>query len=262
MDAIDRAKSTMLSQVAEILSNARIRESFASFFVANASALYSYANMRPEIRRELDSVLKLKSTDPVAVYRGLLIQVHGAFELFVKNLSDSILNSYSSKVTKYSELDVKIRNAHAVKSAEVLAQLNEGKVNGSPYDFLTLQKNLGFCFADLTGFILNTDVFTLTMGNCTPDRLEKLFKALGLAEPFDDNTGKNHHVKKWANGAGARDAAKQAKQRLEEELRKRNDIAHGKIASSVSYHDVEQSCSFFLALTEAFLEKARAAIAK
>lgn len=255
MDAIGRAKSTIQSQIEEILNNAQIRQSFSSFFVANASELYAHQSLRKDIRAELTRVLLLKKTDPSAIYRGLLLQLNSAFELFVKRLVGAVLLHHRSKVQKYSDLSVAIRNTHAVKSAEILRKLYDGKINGVNYDFDHLQKSLGTCFSDKEEFDLTPDVFTLLMGNCTPERLEKLFSVIGISKPFDENTGKNQAIKKWAKGIGPKQAANEARRELESQLSKRNEIAHGPNTMSVSPTDIEQAGAFYLALADAFIDK-------
>ncbi len=260
MDAIERARSTAQSQIDEILTNAQIRQCFTNFFVANALEIYAYDNMRTEVKTELIKILKYKASDPAATYRGLLLQLNGTFELFVRHLVSAVLQDHSSKVKKYSELSDTVKNAHAVCSGAILAKMHDGTINGVKYNFDSLQRNLGECFQDVRGFHLNTDAFTLLIGNCTPARLEKLFQTVGLSPPFDDATGKNKAVRKWANGARAREAASGAAKELGLQLGKRNEIAHGSNALTVLPADVENAAVFYSALADAFVEKARAAI--
>jgi hypothetical protein len=120
---------------------------------------------------------------------------------------------------------------------------------------------MGACFTDAEIFDLNGEVFTILMGNCTVERLEKLFPIIGLTPPFSDDTGRNAAIRKWAKGAGARAAANQAGAELDRQIDVRDALAHGDITRGVQASDVEDAANFFEALIGAFSEKARAVIA-
>jgi hypothetical protein len=257
MDAIDRAQTNAVSLIGEALTNQQVRQSFTSFFVANAGELYAFERLRPEIKSDLNRILKLKGADPSIIYRGLLIQISGAFEIFIKQLTSAVLAFRRSKVERYNQLDEKLREAHVFHSSVVLSKIQEKQINGIKYDFLGLMKSLGSCFSDIKDFELNSEVFTLLMGNCTPKRLKGLFEIIGLSDPFDDEMGRNSAVQRWAKGIGSRSACKKAEKELEEQIAKRNAIAHGDGTISVSSSDVEGAGEFFLALIDALVEKAR-----
>jgi hypothetical protein len=260
MDALERAASTSRAYVSEIRANVTIRQTFNNFFVSNASELYAHATLRREIRDQLTRVLKLNTIDSTTVYRGLLLQLNGVFELFIRQLVAAVLEKKAADVTVYSELDKALRDQHAIKSGAVLAQLADGEIQGVPYNFDRLQLHLGECFSDASPFHLNTDVLTLQMGNCTPKRLDHLFKVLGMAAAFDDETGADKGMRAWAGGGGARQTANAAREALENHIRIRNDLAHGSITRAVVATDVESAANFFQALIGALEAKARTII--
>src|SRR5690606_1568036 len=103
----------------------------------------------------------------------------------------------------------------------------DGAINGAKYDFDSLQKNLGTCFTDSSPLQLNVGIFTVFIGNCTPERLERLFEEIGLSPPFSDSLGRNALVKKWSGNKGANEAAKSVRKELEIQLERRNEIVHG-----------------------------------
>ena len=141
-----------------------------------------------------------------------------------------------------------------------MAKIYDGSINGISYDFVNLQKNLGLCFVDDKNYKLSGDIFTLFLGNCTPDRLEKLFKTIGLKPLFDDETGRNQLIRKWAQNAGVREARNRAEEGLSEEIKRRNQIAHGTANLQVLASDVVQAAEFFEALASAVEAKARGAV--
>lgn len=260
MDAIDRAMAIFRTGVGEIADNAHVRHAFQTLFVADAQQLYAHGTMQQETRRKLDAALRLKSADPVTTYRGLFLQLHGAFELYIKQLVSAVLQHKSSAVDRYNDLDEAFRNAHAVHAAVVLAKIPEGGINGISYDFEKLKGGMAACFSNKDKFELNPEVFTLLLGNCTPKRLEKLFATIGMAHPFDDETGRNAAVKKWALGASPREAKKKALENLDQQLKRRNAIAHGDGTQTIVHADIDDLSAYLLAIAEAFEAKARAAL--
>ncbi|MGN6363663.1 HEPN domain-containing protein [Asticcacaulis taihuensis] len=260
MDALDRAKSTAFSGISEIEDNLKIRKSFSNFFVSRAGEIFNYADMDKDLNKELAAILRLNETDPSPAYRGFIIQLNGIFELFVKQLISATLEHKKGQAARYSLLQDNLRNAHAMHSGAILSKIRDGSINGLRYDFDRLQKNLGTCFSDNENYTLNYDVFTLTIGNMTEDRIKKVFQSVGLTEPFDDELGKNPAIKAWGKARGARESINLAKGELARQIEWRNEIAHGLGTSSINPTDVETTIEFFRALIIAFTDKARTVI--
>lgn len=260
MDALERAHSTFAARVDEIVQNARIRQAFDGLFVRRRQLVFSQ-QIDKQLRVELDGALLLGKSDASVLYRGLLVQLNGAFEAYITQLSVAVVNGHKGKTTRYSELPEHLRQAYVVNSANVLAKISEGVVHGVAYDFAALQKSLGTCFSDIAPYSVDAEVFTLFMGNCTPERLEKLFKVVGISPAFDDELGKNPHVKRWAQNAGAREASKRARQKLSDEIKRRNQIAHRGADLAILPAEIIEIADFFKALGAAFENKAREAIA-
>jgi hypothetical protein len=257
MDGFDRAHSAFKARLAEVAANAAIRENYRNLFIRRTD-LYSYNSMPAELKTELDRAMALKNTEASTLYRGLILEANAAFELFVRQIIEAAALEVAKKVDRYSELDKKIRDGHALNSAAVLSKLHDGEVNGNKYDFDNLQSNLGLCFSDSVKFALNTDVFAIFIGTYSPDKIKKVFEVFGIGPPFDDATGRNAAIKKWAKGAGTREARKLAQEFLENQIKTRNLIAHGSHSLAVLASEVTDSVDFFTALADAFVEKARA----
>ena len=45
--------------------------------------------------------------------------------------------------------------------------------------------------------LLHPEIYTIWMGNCSPDRLKKLFGSLSLPEPFSGRFGQNAQLKAY-----------------------------------------------------------------
>lgn len=163
-----------------------------------------------------------------------------------------------ARTTRYSELSEALRNAHTVGSARLLAKLHDRNINGVPFDFDSLQRNMAACFADDPKYRLGAEAFTALLGVCTPDRVDSLFEALRLGKAFDDTLGRDSKIKSWAKNAGAREALKLARDSLEDLVRLRNQIAHGSADTDILDSQVEEAAEFLSALGAALIAKARA----
>jgi len=263
MDAFERLLATSQASIDEVLDNLRIREEFTSLFIARSRELYAYSEHKnyPGLTDQLQRAMSRRGASPDAAFRGLYVEINGTFERGIKSISEAVVASIQSRYRRYSEIDEAFRNRHSVHSAKVLAKLNDGEINGLKYDFSQLQRNLGLCFTDHSPISLNSDIFTVFIGNCTPNRLEDLFETIGVPPPFDDELGKHAAVKRWSGNKGAREAAKSAREALERQLELRNNIVHGPIGGQrIEASDIERASELTSALLSAFAEKARTAV--
>jgi hypothetical protein len=256
MTPFDRARSGAHAAIEEVVANMRVRQSFATFILGQAGDLFNYAADKPHVKEELRELMKLKSADPSVVYRGLLIQLNGAFESFVKSLVSSRVTEIATSATCFDDLEEDLRLSYAAHAGRTLSKVHDGTVNGVSYDFSALQKNLGGCFSGVTPFALNGEVFTLQMGNCTPDRLEKVFAQVRLPDPFGDPVGRHKAIQAWCREGKARRAATLARDELELQIETRNNIVHGLASKEVVPNDIERAAVFFAALIDAFTDAA------
>ena len=256
MDPFDRADSVYSSRISEILGNLRVREAH-SFFVRYQGELFKRDGMRGDLKADLGRALNLKDASESVLYRGLMLQLYGAFERLVSDLAEAVLAIVQSKTTKYSDLDEGLRNSHTVGSARLLTKLHDKTINGVPFDFISLQTNMAACFTNASQYRLSADAFTALLGVCTPDRVDWVFETLQLGKAFDDALGRDPGIKSWARKAGAREAFTLARNQLNETVRLRNQIAHGTADPQVLDTDVKDTASFLLALGRALLAKAR-----
>ena len=144
----------------------------------------------------------------------------------------------------------------------MLARIRDSDYKGAEISFPAVMKNIGSCLDGSSEFLLNVDAFTLYIGNCTPDRLEKHFRDLALSEPFSDALGRQPVLKSWAQGAGGRETLNRAKEKLSGYIKDRNAIVHGNgNARAVVLADVEEVAAFFSALTSALCGMAKQSLA-
>lgn len=119
---------------------------------------------------------------------------------------------------------------------------------GAPYNFDYLLENLGKGLSGQKGYKLNPEIYTKLMGNCTAERLEKLFSALMLPEPFAETLGQNADLKAYFRDKIKGRVAVNARDRLDKALRLRNEIVHGDLTRAVDLTELHDTLAFFRAL--------------
>ena len=254
MSSVQNALKIAHMQIEEAEATVRISNAYRTIIVSHAQSLYEIFDDTGH-QEILERALADKSTDTSMLFRGLIVQMIGVFENFIRSLCEAIVKKKSIDAGAYSVLDEKIRNEYVCHSARILTHLKEGGINGRKYDFLTLQVNVANCILDTKDFNVQSDVFTLLMGNCTPSRLVGLFQSLSLPDPFNDSLGEHPGLQKYAKSKSKRKVAKFAKSTLDKYMTLRNDIAHGKLTISVSKAEFEDCTMFFKTLTEALSQK-------
>lgn len=261
MDTLQLARSGAEAGLIEVQDNLKILTAFKSLFVARSADLFSWQGMDGALAAELNRTLKLSAVDLGVSYAGLFVQVHSIFERYVTNYTRGVVDRLAKGATKYSDLSASFRMHHSMNSGRVLGFLADGNVNGIKFDFGGLMSNLAVCFADKDPPVLSPNVLTVSMGNCTPERLAKLFKTLGLPEPFDDQLGAHPAVKSLPGyKGGARALAKQAKDDLKASLELRNRVVHAADAApQINASDVQGATDLVLALISAFETQATTA---
>ncbi|MGB6213592.1 MAE_28990/MAE_18760 family HEPN-like nuclease [Pseudomonas mandelii] len=261
MEALDRALSTATLQIEEAQATARIWQTYSDILVSKSGFLYPVFTNEPE-KTLYHNAMADKSTDASALYRGLLIQLNGIFEGYIRLLAGAVLDFKRTKVVSYADLEDTLRIEHVVSSAKILSHLKSGSVNGIRHDFETTKTNLGKCLTDAKDFKLNKEAFTLLMGNCTPGRLESLFESLGLPEPFQDKLAESKPLQRWADDKHKRRLASHVKEHLTFQIDTRNDIVHGNITKALTHQDFQNASSYFLALIQALNELVKDGLAE
>ena len=255
MSSVQRAVKIAHVQIEEAEATVRIRYAYKDFVVLNAQSLYSIFRDEKECREKLSKALKDKDTDTSILFRGLIVQLIGIFENFIRLLCEAVVKKKSTDAGTYSALDETIRNEHLCHSAKILTHLKKGHVNGIKYDFSRLQVSLANCILDTSNFNVQPDVFTLLMGNCRSSRLVDLFRSLSLPDPFDASLGGHSELRKCTNEQSKKRVAEFAKLTLDKHIDLRNDIAHGNLTRSVSKAEFDECVKFFKALIKALSQK-------
>lgn len=257
MAQLDRAKDRAFSYIAELRETAAIRQFFSEIIIGRNGELMATFHYDAEVRGRLREAAKLKATTTAALYRGLFLQANAIFEAYIRDLSSIVAEKKASMVKKYSDLPEKFRSQHIYLSSRILQEEKKGTLAGQKFDFTLLIGALGQCFSNSHPFSIMPEVFTLTMGNATPDRIEQLFETMGLPEPFNPGVGQSAAVKSVLKEKRQKIAGELARKKLNELIGVRNNLAHGDLSSSVEKSDLDETIDFFEAMIEALGEIAR-----
>lgn len=248
MPSIDDAKAVADSYLDEIEATIEIRQSYTTVIVGMAGPLMGALSGDRTARDALQKALRHKSVDPSAFYKPLIVQVNGVFESYIRLLTQAVVETRFETASVYSDLDRDFRYDHIAHAARVLTHLKSGSIMGSAYNFDGLIVNLGKSLSGQKGFKLNPEIYTKLMGNCTADRLEKLFSAVRLPEPFSDRIGLNALMKAYFADRAKGRVAERAREELDRQLNLRNDIVHGDLTRTIDLSELRGTLAFFRAL--------------
>jgi len=248
MSKLDAEKLLANSYLEEIDATIEIRRSYNNIVVARAGILMSTLSDDKTARQNMQQALKYKTVDPNILYKSLLVQINGVFENYIRNLVQIILEERFETVENYCNLEKNFRTNYITYAARVLTYFKTGAVMGVSYNFDNLLTNLGKSLSGQKGYKLNPEVYTKLMGNCTADRVENLFDALTLPEPFSDALGKNAQIKEHFKDSAKGRLAMRAKEKIDVQIALRNNIVHGDLTLVVDLTKVRDTLSYFRAL--------------
>jgi hypothetical protein len=248
MSKLDAAKSLADAYLDEIEATIEIRQSYTNIVVGMAGYLMGALGQDTAAKSTVQKALKHKAADPNALYKSLIVQVNGVFENYIRSVTKAIVEERYEAVELYENLEKGFRNDHIAHAARVLTYVKTGSVMGVAYNFDDLLANLGKGLSGQKGYKLNSEIYTKLMGNCTAERVEKLFSALALPEPFSDTLGQNAQLKVYFADRAKGRVAERAREKLDDQLNLRNDIVHGDLTRTVDLTGLQDTLGYFRAL--------------
>jgi hypothetical protein len=247
MPKLDDAKSLADLYFDEIDATIEIRQSYTKIVVGMAGSLIGSPTLDDGAKGIIKQALKHKAADTSALYKPLIVQVNGVFEHYIRSLTKAIVEDRFETLERYTDLDRDFRKDYITYAARVLTHLKTGSVMGAAYNFDDLLENLGKGLSGQKGYKLNPEIYTKLMGNCTAERLKKLFSALNLGDPFSDKLGENAQLRKYFADQTKRRVANRALEKLNEQINLRNDIVHGDLTRTIALEELIDALGFFRA---------------
>ena len=250
MVRIQRAFRTAQIQMEEAAATARIRSAYSDIIVSNSSELFSAFKDQKQ-KQLLEEVLRDKDTDTSMLYRGLVVQISGIFENFVKAIIDAVIVEKVSRASKFSCLEEKLKREYFHRAATILTHEKEGHFHGRKFDFEKLRRSMGGCALDIGNFRVDSRVFTVAITNVTSIRLANSFEQVGVNDPLSDSIGEHQGLKQLSGETSSRKVAKFVRDTLDEQVAVRNEFAHGNITRSVAANEFQFCSNFFTELMDA-----------
>lgn len=254
MSKLDDLKSLTDQYFDEIDATLHVRHSYNSVIVGLSADIFGAVSENRTAKEALSLALKYKSTDPSVLYRSLFVQIHSIFEHYIQNLTAIVIHDQFGSLEKFGDVSDDFRKEYFFHAAKLLTYIKSGNVKGVAYNFDALISNFGEVISNQVKYKLNPEVFTKLMGNCTPDRLESLFKSLMLPEPFSDRLGSNLAVKKYFADSAKGRVSSRCRERLSKEIDLRNEIIHGGLTRAISLGELNDGLSYFRALVAGLTE--------
>lgn len=251
MASIDDAVGLSELYYQELLSTAEIRQAFQDIVVSQSQYIFQAIKHDKELTGRYKTALRLKTVDKSALLKGLLIQAVAIYEDFIREMVSCIVSKLTSNATKYDDLSLKIKNGFITSTGRVLAFYGSGTVNGVKYDFNNLTDSLVSCLSSREGYYIDPRVFTILLGNCTSSRLTSLLNLLGVSDDIFEDIKSDNGLMKVFNETRKSQVVELSKNKLDDLINVRNDIAHGDLTRSISGDELEDAISFLKALIRA-----------
>lgn len=114
-------------------------------------------------------------------YKASIISLYGLLEKYVEIWIKEYLDSLSTVVPEYNQINKKIRDNHFELSLKLINTITSRE--SAKYEHLTKEtvlKRLNECIVNPSNYQINTEAFVILSGNLKHDKIVELFNKLGL----------------------------------------------------------------------------------
>ena len=189
--------------------------------------------------------MNAKAVRVEGLFGPLLVRLLAALERYARGLVEEAVNAHSHRARTYEELEAHIRTRHLVLTGNLLASIE------SPRDYLTfpvesLVANLATCLPGTADYRLNSIAFAAAVFGTGPAALDKALANVGVRDWWD-RIGADATLANLLGTKGSRATGLQARERLEELSRWRNQLAHGGDEEIALTEDELRRCVQFVA---------------
>lgn len=256
MSSFETALSVAKASIDEILAGSRFASVSIDVIHKYGSEVFDIQRYRVELKSLIEQARKIDTSGVDAIQRGLYIQIGSVFETFFKAYAETVIVRQES-ATRYELLPIALRKSNVYYTGRVFTKIHEG-VSGRLVDFDMYSRNIGTCLPQSEKFKINAEAFTMFVGNCTPDIIDKLMKDCGFTGFTWDEVAKGGNLATLLKESSHRKAGKLARDKVANYLERRNALVHqGAQHQTVSTSDVTETGTFFLALVTAFYDFAK-----
>ena len=210
-------------------------------------SFYSHSKHLKEIVEKFRE--KVKMIDNAPIFNGIYVQIGASFEKFIRTSTSSYLEEISKNFSKYEDLPPKIKNGNLYFTGKLFAQVHTPP-SGRSIDFSEYSKRIGTCIDGEKSFQLNHDAFSMFLGNCTSEKLEKHFDKISIVN-YWQKISKKTKIQTALNTKKFKETEKECTLKVDEYIKNRNAIAHrGENFKIINPSDIREYISFFKCLME------------
>jgi hypothetical protein len=202
-------------------------------YVNNVTA-YSILDSDNEQINKLLNTLKdhdrrFRTDKRIFEYKASIISLYGLLEKYVEIWIKEYLDSLSTVVPQYNQVDEKIRDNHFELSLKLINTITTRE--SAKYQHLTKEdvlKKLNQCIVNPSNYQINTDAFVLLSGNLKHNKIVELFKYLNLDlnNELLKNEDLNNEIGLDKNTISQR-SKDDLYNKINDLVERRNQIAHG-----------------------------------
>jgi RiboL-PSP-HEPN len=168
--------------------------------------------------------VKAKANRPEGMFGPLLIRLLAAFERYLRQLVEYVIEERASMAVKYEDLAPNLANRNLVLTGRLLSGLEVRDHITIDVDLLI--ENLASCRRGSNKFRLNPQAFCAGITGVSPANIEKALENVAV-NGWWDAVGNHNALSKVLGTKGARATGDRAHERLKELSRWRNHLAHG-----------------------------------
>ena len=176
---------------------------------------------------------------------GSVLLLAAAFEQFVSDAMTEYTAGLPSVVPLYRDLPDRVQSANERFTGQALSH-SQYRIF-SDYELRRFVENLRNCQAGASPYVLNGEAIAATDRNLRSGVIRELFSRLGIDDIWT-LAGSTYSLRRWSGRGGAIVAADRAKNKLNEIIDKRNQIAHRVGSTNVGPEDVASYILFERAL--------------
>ncbi|MBW4666207.1 MAG: hypothetical protein KME60_01895 [Cyanomargarita calcarea GSE-NOS-MK-12-04C] len=242
----------------------QVREYFKHIEYVNDLVVSSLSQIDNEQIKALLNTLKdhhrsFGTAQRIFEYKASIISLYGLLEKYIEIWIKEYLDSLSSLVIEYSQIDEKIRNNHFELSLKLISTITSRE--SAKYQHLTKEqvlKKLNECIVNPTSYKFNTEAFVLSSGNLKHKQIVKLFELINVS--LNEVLKKNQTLIEYIrNDKQIKNIANvntdSLYNRINDLVERRNEIAHGsEILDILSISGLEPYLEFLEKYCQAIFE--------
>lgn len=232
----------------ELMKTASLRSYFNDLVLTKSQILFSAFSVDKNLQNRLRESMSLKEIDDSALLKGLFLQSVSVYENYIKGMVSCIIQMNINKASKYSELTTQLKNGFISNAGKALSYYGGGTVNGVRFDFDALTESLKLCLTDEQPYHIDATVFTILMGNCTSQRLQKLLEKIGHSSDIFKDISDDGGLKKVLKETRKAQINHMTKEKLDLIMDLRNDIAHGDLTRTLNKDEFDDYVQFLRSL--------------